>query len=87
MASFTFKASLDEVARLHLRDAFLITQRPLTRAVIVIFTKMFGAHEWPSKLKTYLDRSKKDFVVDDGRAFGMCVRSPRCIVFVMMYRF
>ena len=78
MSSFTFKASLQEVAQAYLRTAFLATQRPLTSAVIAVFKKMFGALEWASKLKTYLGQSMKDFVVDDGRAFDMCVLLLRC---------
>ncbi len=86
MASFTFQTSLKEVAQEYLHNAFLLAQRPLTDAVTAIFKKTFGALEWSSNLKAYLGPSMKDFVVDDGRAFDMCVRSPRCIVF-MMYRF
>ena len=73
MASFAFKARLHEVARAYLRDAFLLAQRPLTDAVIAIFKKTSGA-EWASKLKSYVGQSMKDHVVDDGRAFDMCVR-------------
>ena len=73
MASFVFKARLHEVARAHLRDAFLLAQRPLTDAVIAIFKKTSGA-EWASKLKSYVGQSMKDHVADDGRAFDMCVR-------------
>jgi hypothetical protein len=73
MAAFTFKASLREVAQAHLRDAFLITQRPLTEAVIVIFKKTFGASDWASKLKMYLGQSMKNHVIDDGQPFDMCV--------------
>ena len=77
MASFVFKARLHEVARAHLRDAFLLAQRPLTDAVIAIFKKTSGA-EWASKLKSYVGQSMKDHVADDGRAFDMCVRLLRC---------
>ena len=73
MASFVFKARLHEVARAHLRDAFLLAQRPLTDAVIAIFKKTSGA-EWASKLKSYVGQSMKDHVADDGRAFDMYVR-------------
>ena len=78
MASFTFKASLQEVAQEYLHNAFLLAQRPLTDAVTAIFKKTFGALEWSSNLKTYVGPSMKDFVFDDGRAFDMCVRSLHC---------
>jgi hypothetical protein len=74
LSSFTFKASLLEVARAYLRDAFLLTQRPLTDAVITVFKKMFGA-DWNSKLKSYFGRSSQAFLDDDGRAVETCVRS------------
>ena len=41
MASFTFKASLQEVAQEYLHNAFLLAQRPLTDAVTAIFKKTF----------------------------------------------
>jgi hypothetical protein len=71
MASFTFQASLHEVAQVLLRDAFLLAQIPLTGAVVAVFKKTFGAIEWPSHLKTYLGQSMKDHVIDDGRSFDM----------------
>ena len=74
LSSFTFKASLLEVARAYLRDAFLLTQRPLTDAVITVFKKMFGA-DWNSKLKSYFGRSSQAFLYDDGRAVETCVPS------------
>ena len=71
MSSVTFDATLLEVAKAHLRDAFLLVQPPLTRAIKAIFVRQFGAGEWLSKFKSYLGRSMQDFAVDDGRAFDM----------------
>lgn len=71
MSSVTFDATLLEVAKAHLRDAFLLVQPPLTRAIKAIFVRQFGAGELLSKFKSYLGRSMQDFAVDDGRAFDM----------------
>ena len=73
MSPIAFHATLLEVAKAHLRDAFLSVQPPLTRAVKAIFVQKFGASEWLSSLKLYLGRSMQDFAVDDGRVFDMCV--------------
>ena len=69
--SFTFDATLLEVAKAHLRDAFLLAQPALTRAVKLIFERKFGSEEWLSHFKPYLGRSMREFAVDDGRAFDM----------------
>ena len=69
--SFTFDATLLEVAKAHLRDAFLLAQPALTRAVKLIFERKFGSEEWLSHFKPYLGQSMRQFAVDDGRAFDM----------------
>jgi hypothetical protein len=71
MPSFPFHATLLEVVKVHLRDAFLLAQPPLTRAVKAIFVRKFGAGDWLSNYKCFLGQKMKDFAVDDGRAFDM----------------
>jgi len=71
MSSVKFEATLLEVAKAHLRDAFLVAQPTLTRALKSIFVMKFGAADWLAQFKTYLGRSLLQHAVDDGRAFDM----------------
>jgi hypothetical protein len=70
MSSIAFKATRLEIAKAHLRDAFLLVQPPLTRAVKAIFVRKFGAAEWITHFKSSLGPSKKGHVYD-GRVFDM----------------
>jgi hypothetical protein len=71
MSLVKFEATLLEVAKAHLRDAFSIAQPTLTCALKCIFVKKFGAADWLAQFKTYLGRSMQEHAVDDGRAFDM----------------
>ena len=75
MSLVKFEATLLEVAKAHLRDAFSIAQPTLTRALKSIFVKKFGAADWLAQFKTYLGRSMQEHAVDDGRAFDMYASS------------
>ncbi len=71
MSFVSFEATLLEVAKAHLRQAFLLAQPTLTRAVKCVFVKTFGAGDWLAEFKSYLGRSMQEHAVDDGRAFDM----------------
>jgi hypothetical protein len=70
-----FQVTFIEVVKVHLHDAFMLAQPPLTRAAKFIFVKhvtVSGEGDWLYKYKTYLDMSMWQDAVDDGRAFDMC---------------
>ena len=63
--------TIDEVAKLQLREAFFISQPALTRAVKVIFVRKFGEGSWLEEFKSNVGPKMHDFLVDDGRPFDM----------------
>ena len=67
----TLDATLLEVAKMHLRDAFICAQPTLSRAIKAMFVSKFGAADWLSQFKSHVGHSMQAFVVDDGRAFDM----------------
>jgi hypothetical protein len=71
-ASTNFRATVEEIAKALLHDGFLIVQPTLTRAVRVIFVHQYEG-DWLKQYKSYLGSSMKEFAVDDGRAFDLCV--------------
>ena len=72
-AAFKFHASVEEVTKALLHEAFLLVQPTLTRAVKAIFVIKFGEDEWLVQFKQYLTPSGGAFAVDDGRALNLCV--------------
>ena len=69
-----FRATLIEVVKVHVRDAFMLAQPPLTRAAKFIFAThvaLSGESDWLYKYKSYLGQSMQPHAVDDGRAFDM----------------
>ena len=71
-ASINFLATIEEIAKALLHDGFLIVQPTLTRAVKAIFILQFKGN-WLKQYKEYLGPSMKEFAIDDGRAFDLCV--------------
>ena len=70
-ASTTLDATLLEVAKVHLRDAFICAQPALSRAIKAMFVSKFGAADWLSQFKSHVGHSMQAFIVDNGRAFDM----------------
>ncbi len=71
----SFHATVEEVVKALLHDVFLLVQPTLTSTVRAIFVKKFGESKWLAEYKKYPGPSMKDFAVDDGRAFDLCVSS------------
>jgi len=69
-----FHATVEEVVKALLHDVFLLVQPTLTLAVKAIFTIKFG-DDWLANYKSHLKDAMKEFAVDDGRAFDLCVSS------------
>jgi hypothetical protein len=63
--------TLEEVAKLQLREAFFISQPVLTRAVKGIFVSKYGEGSWLEQFKSNVGSTMHDFLVDDGRPFDM----------------
>ena len=63
--------TLDEVAKLQLREAFLVSQHALTPAVKAIFVSKFGEGSWLEEFKTNVGSKMHKFLIDDGRSFDM----------------
>jgi hypothetical protein len=63
--------TIDEVAKLQLRETFFISQPLLTRAVKAIFVRKFNEVSWLEEFKSNIGSKMHDFLADDGRAFDM----------------
>ncbi len=70
-AAFQLSLTIDEVAKLQLREAFFISQPALTRAAKAIFVKKFGEVSWLEEFKSNVGSKMHEFLLDDGRPFDM----------------
>jgi hypothetical protein len=69
--AFLLNLTFGEFAKLQLREAFLISQPTLTRAVKAIFVSKYGESYWLEAFKSNLGSRMQNFVIDDGRPFDM----------------
>ena len=71
MTAYSLDATLLEVAKVYLREAFICAQPTLSRVIKAALVSKFGVVDWHSKFIRYIGPSVQAFAIDDGRAFDM----------------